>query len=276
MSGRREQAGFTLTELAVVVAIVALLVGGVLMTLAAQNSVREVRDTTRTLEIAREALLGFAVANGRLPCPAPAPPAPATAPGPFAQEAFVAPGAAPPATDLRCVSDEGFLPAITLGVGPTDRYGYLLDAWGNPVRYAVSTALPIGSTGFDLASCPPNTATPDFTRCPVFTTPNAVLALGFSRVPNTFANGLLRVCTEAACTGPQVLTPAVVWSGGKNLTLGTPSADEAANVATAGDRTFVHMPPRPREHADGEFDDIVLSIVPPAVLYNRLLTAGGV
>lgn len=275
MIGRRPQAGFTLTELAVVVAIVALLVGGVLMTLAAQNSVREVRDTTRTLEIAREALLGFAVANGRLPCPAPAPPAPGTAPGPFAQEAFVAPGAALPNIDLGCVSDEGYLPAITLGVGPTDRYGYLLDAWGNPVRYAVSTALPIGSMGSDLASCPPNTATPDFTRCPVFTTANAVLALGFTRVPNTFANGLLRVCTEAACTGPQILTPAVVWSGGKNLTLGTPSADEAANVATVGDRTFVYMPLRPREHIDGEFDDIVLSI-PPAVLYNRLLTAGGV
>jgi type II secretory pathway pseudopilin PulG len=272
---RRAQAGFTLTELAVVAMIIALLVGGVLMTLAAQNTVREVRDTTRTLEIAREAVLGFAVANGRLPCPAPAPPPPATPPGSFALEAFVNPGAGVPSTDLRCANDEGFLPALTLGIGPTDRYGYLLDAWGNPVRYAVSTALPVGSAGFNLATCPPNTANPDFMRCPVFTTANALLAVGFARAPSTYAGGLLRVCTEAACTGPQVLTPAVVWSGGKNLAFGTPSPDEAANVATVGDRTFVHTTPRPVGHADGEFDDIVLSI-PPAVLFNRLLTAGGV
>jgi prepilin-type N-terminal cleavage/methylation domain-containing protein len=278
---RGAQAGFTLTELAVVVAIVALLVGGVLMTLAAQNNVREVRDTQRTLELARDALLGFAAANGRLPCPAPAPPAPTAAPGPFAVESFVDAVTPPPATDLRCAAagGEGFLPAITLGIGPTDRHGYLLDAWGNPLRYAVSTALPIGSGGFLLASCPPNPvapANPDFTRCPVFTTANAILSLGFAALPNTFANGLLRVCTEAACTGPQILTPAVVWSPGKNFTLGAPAgADEQANLTFGGDRTFVHHTPAPAGAPGGEFDDIVVSI-PPAVLYNRLLAAGGV
>lgn len=281
------QRGFTLTELAVVVGILALLVGGLLVTLAAQTSVREFRDTQRTLELAREALLGFAASNGRLPCPAPAPPAPATAPGPFAVEAFVDAATPAPARNLSCaaVGGEGFLPAITLGIGPTDRFGYLLDAWGNPVRYAVSPVI-TNALGLDITRCPPNApwpappavpgVLPDYSRCPAFTTSNAILSLGFAALPTT-APGLFRVCTEVACTGPVILTPAVIWSPGKNFATagGVFAADEAANATVPGDGTFVYHTPTPVGSPAGEFDDVVITI-PPAVLYNRLLAAGGV
>ncbi len=119
----RAQHGFTLTELAVVVAIVALLIGGTLMTLAAQSSAREFGDTQRTLELARDALAGFAIVNGRLPCPAVA--------GTGGVESPVGGGA--------CTAPEGFVPAVTLGIGPTDVNGALLDAWGYPIRYRVTT-----------------------------------------------------------------------------------------------------------------------------------------
>jgi hypothetical protein len=244
-----------------------------------------VRDTQRTLELAREALLGFAASNGRLPCPAQAPPPPLTAPGPFAVEAFVDPVIAPPARDLRCAAgSEGFLPAITLGIGPTDRYGYLLDAWGNPIRYAVSDFL--ATPPAVLASCPPNVtapAVPDFTKCPAFTTSNAVLTLGFAALPNSWTpvlpatSALLRVCTISDCsTGPIMFTPALVWSPGKNFqAVGAPSADEQANATVVGDRTFVFREPSPAGSAAGEFDDLVIWI-PAAVLYGRLIAAGGV
>jgi prepilin-type N-terminal cleavage/methylation domain-containing protein len=62
--------GFSLVELAIVLVIVALLTGGLLLGISGQRNVAENADARRQLENIREALLGFAMANGRLPCPA--------------------------------------------------------------------------------------------------------------------------------------------------------------------------------------------------------------
>ena len=62
--------GFSLVELAVVMAIVAFLLGSLMYTVSAQVEQRNFEDTRRRLDQARELLLGFAVVNGRLPCPA--------------------------------------------------------------------------------------------------------------------------------------------------------------------------------------------------------------
>src|SRR5258706_10493071 len=62
--------GFSLVELAVALAIIALLLAGALIPLSTQMDVRNVADTQRTMESIREAIVGFAQANGRLPCPA--------------------------------------------------------------------------------------------------------------------------------------------------------------------------------------------------------------
>jgi prepilin-type N-terminal cleavage/methylation domain-containing protein len=62
--------GFTLVELAMVLFIVSLLIGGLLMPLTAQNEIRGRQETDRALSNIRDALIGFAVVNGRLPCPA--------------------------------------------------------------------------------------------------------------------------------------------------------------------------------------------------------------
>ena len=48
--------GFTLTELAVVLMIVALLIGGMLVPLSAQNDIRNVNETQKTLNDIRDAL----------------------------------------------------------------------------------------------------------------------------------------------------------------------------------------------------------------------------
>jgi prepilin-type N-terminal cleavage/methylation domain-containing protein len=62
--------GFSLVELAIVLVIVALLASGLLVGIAAQRNAAENIDAQRQLENIREALLGFAMAKGRLPCPA--------------------------------------------------------------------------------------------------------------------------------------------------------------------------------------------------------------
>ena len=69
-SRKSEQRGFTLIELAIVMFIVALMLGGMLLPLSAQQDVRARSETTRMMNEAREALIGFAMINDRFPCPA--------------------------------------------------------------------------------------------------------------------------------------------------------------------------------------------------------------
>ena len=66
---KQHQNGFTLIEMAIVLVIVALLIGGVLAPLSAQKEQERRAENQQLLEDAREALLGFAIVNGRLPCP---------------------------------------------------------------------------------------------------------------------------------------------------------------------------------------------------------------
>src|SRR5688500_14016235 len=66
----RRFAGFTILELALTLAIVAVLSVGVLVPFVTQVTQRKVSATERILEQAKETLMGFAAATGRLPCPA--------------------------------------------------------------------------------------------------------------------------------------------------------------------------------------------------------------
>jgi len=54
-------------------AIIALLIAGALIPLSTQMDVRNVADSRRSMESIREAIIGFAQANGRLPCQRTAP-----------------------------------------------------------------------------------------------------------------------------------------------------------------------------------------------------------
>lgn len=120
-SYRRAQ-GFTLVELAVVVTIFALLLSILVIPLSTQMDQQRIGETERHLGAIREALVGFAIANGRLPCPA---------------NGALASGAAGAGTENKpgasCAAAEGVLPWITLGVPETD-------AWGVRFTYRVAMA----------------------------------------------------------------------------------------------------------------------------------------
>ncbi len=62
-------AGFTLVEMAIVLVIVALLVSAFLAPLSAQRDLKDYTETQSHLEQIREALYGYAIINGKLPCP---------------------------------------------------------------------------------------------------------------------------------------------------------------------------------------------------------------
>jgi prepilin-type N-terminal cleavage/methylation domain-containing protein len=273
---RRGCGGFSLIELAVVIFIVGLLLGGIVVPLATQSEIRKYDQTQRILDQARESLIGYAAANGRFPCPASA--SSTTGAGNGVEDGNAATGVCNPATVTGTNVYYGFLPATTLGFTPVDANGYALDAWGrswkNRIRYAVSS-VSVNST----ANC---TATP-ISR--PFTAPNGMRSAGMSCI--AAATNLLYVCNSGTgVTGTDCNTavklassvPVVIWSVGPNAaTSGGTSVDELQNPnPTAGfsaDRIFVSTNKRAAGEAGGEFDDIVTWIGSPT-LFNRLVAAG--
>ncbi|HTT08737.1 MAG TPA: prepilin-type N-terminal cleavage/methylation domain-containing protein [Gammaproteobacteria bacterium] len=122
--------GFTLIELAVVLLVVSLLLGGLLVPLSTQMSQRNIQTTQAQLDEIREALLGFAVVNGYLPCPTNT--TDPTSPN-YGQEDVRVAGA--------CPSASGILPWKTLGVSEYDAWGIgrnaAADPWTGYFRYRV-------------------------------------------------------------------------------------------------------------------------------------------
>lgn len=136
----RHQQGFTLVELAIVLVIVALLTSGLMMGMTAQRKSAENSDAQRQLENIREALLGFAMTNGRLPCPA-QPNLPNTD-GNAGKE--------------NCAQPHGVLPWVTLSLPETDPWGsrftyfasglFTAPSGGALAGFTLSTGVPPNST----------------------------------------------------------------------------------------------------------------------------------
>ena len=264
----RLQSGFTLAELAIVLVIVGFLLGGMMAMVSSQTDQRKWNDTQSRLEAARDALFGYAIANGRFPCPANSGSAGAEAPlgggvcgsgNPQDYYGGVVAGVT-----------YGLLPAVTIGYQPVDSQGFALDAWGNRIRYAVSRVTT------------PSKGTPSAN----FTNAANLKTNGISYLPND-----LVVC--ASVTGISASPPpscvaatnsvtnqktvvAVLLSTGKNgLGQITPGLDEATNASStaANDALFVSHTPTPSTAANGEFDDQVLWIS-VGTLYSKLIAAG--
>jgi prepilin-type N-terminal cleavage/methylation domain-containing protein len=62
--------GFSLLEIALALAILAIGLAALAVPLASQVQVRRMDEARRQLAEARDAVLGFAAAHGRMPCPA--------------------------------------------------------------------------------------------------------------------------------------------------------------------------------------------------------------
>lgn len=250
------QHGFSLIELAIGLVIVATLLSALLVPLATQMDQRRTVETQRTLEAARDSLVGFAIANGRLPCP--------SVDATNGIESF----ATTPPVDGNCTTTTGFLPAVALGLDGVNGNGLLLDAFGGQVRYAV--AMPTGLTDI------PNNA---FTRTDGMKTSAAMRAIATT-------NSLLTICSAASTATTSCSTGAtlangnviaVVYSLGKNGTdtVRTRADDEEENIPNVSpiptDQVFVSRVQSDR--AGAEFDDMLVWIS-PATLISRM-TAGG-
>lgn len=110
MSSSHHQ-GFSLIEMTIVLLIFSLLVGGMLMPLQAQRAQQKQQQTAKSLAEIKEALIGFAMIHGRLPCPSYI-----TDPAhiDFGVEA---------SSCTATASGEAYLPWKSLGVSETDAWG---------------------------------------------------------------------------------------------------------------------------------------------------------
>ncbi|MGJ8619840.1 MAG: type II secretion system protein [Methylophilaceae bacterium] len=236
MKNNHKQLGFTLVEMAVVLVILGFLITAFLLPLKAQRDVAFQLQTQATLEIAKRALIGFAQANGRLPCPATS-----NGTGTFPDDT----GTSSPAGSGVCTSQFGFLPATTIGIQPTDEQGFALDAWNNRIRYALTTA-----------------------NGNAFTTTNGMDSVGIANLlPD------LRVCASSACATSLITNaPIVIYSLGPTGGQASGGLDETENLDNV-DNDFVSHTPTAAGLPNGEFDHIV-TWLSPYVLYNAMIEAG--
>jgi type II secretory pathway pseudopilin PulG len=116
MRSSPRQTGFTIVEIAIVLLVVGLMIGGLVAPLTSQLEQRRVTETQRVMDEAREALFGFALRNGYLPCPA-----------------ISAIDGREDRSGSVCNKRFGYLPWATLGVAR-------LDGWGRVLAYSLTPA----------------------------------------------------------------------------------------------------------------------------------------
>ncbi len=178
----------------------------------------QVAATTLALSQAREALIGFALVNGRLPRPA-------------------IPGTNGVENPAVCVSDaacSGTLPWVTLGVSQ-------LDSWGKALRYSVSKEF--SQIGLALTTVPTRKVQ----------TRNAVGVLGFVN-----GKGSVAACAVNGAGATDVTsdcTPAILFSTGK-MNFG--STDEMTNSTASTMTFVRRAATENTAAPGGAFDDIVI------------------
>ena len=285
------QRGFTLIELAIVLVIITILIGGLAVPLSAQIQARRIAETNKTLEEAREVAVGYAMTHscscaytstGSTGTLIPATPTPSSTTclisscpttNPSSTAVILQHRYLPcPDTDNdgnedrglgsdldACKAPVGWLPWVTLGTASQD-------AWGNRLLYAVNGDFAHRSTGF-------STTTPSSTASP----PTTTAQLGICNThtcgtPNVAANVAFVVMSHGA-NGRGALN--VNSLPPSNALLAPPdplSLDEIENLDT--DATYIsrtHTKPGDVVNGvvDGGFDDILVW-VPEGLLKARI------
>ncbi|MEK7436451.1 MAG: type II secretion system protein [Pseudomonadota bacterium] len=255
----RPQRAFTLVELTMVLVIVALLLGGVMAMVSAQTEQRKWKDTQSQLEAARDALIGFAIANRRLPCPATCTNPPQCTSGSLGDEA-------PSGGATTCTSSYGgYLPASALGFQPVNDQGFALDAWGYPIRYALTATLDTTVSTCTTPTLPHFNNATNLKNNGLTCKPADLVVCNAS--PATVTN---TVCDANTPVTNQNTVVAIVFSTGKNAATGGTGTNEARNLDA--NALFVSRVPDPDTATGGEFDDQVLWLS-VGTLYSKLVAA---
>lgn len=239
-----QERGFTLIELAIVLVIVTILIGGLAVPLSAQIQARRVTETRHNMEAIHDALIGYAMSHTfnhpggairhHLPCP--------DTNNDGLEDTRNAGG--------LCNDVRGGLPWITLGVKGED-------AWGNRYTYAVDPRYSNNSEGFS--------STPAGTPADLDIFPNALC------VPPAVQEDVPAVVVSHGPQGRGALN----MNGGIPLSPAGVATDERQNLNVAigslpcaNTISFVSRTPT------DDFDDLVMWLSSNE-LFNRVCPAGG-
>jgi len=231
--------GFTLVEMAIVMVIISLMLGGLMMSLSQTTENTRRSDVQAQLAEITEALYGYAQANGRLPCPA--------TPTSNGTELPVGGGA--------CARQHGFVPSATLGLrGAVNSDGLLLDPWNNPLRYSVTTS---NSNAFTTTNR-------------MQTTTMALLAPDLRICREAACNNLIAstipvVILSMGKNWPAFTSADEVANAGEATVGGGPSG---VVYRMPGNNDFVSA-----GYNESTFDDLI-TWISPNILYARMITAG--
>lgn len=231
----KKSQGFSLIEMAFVLVIITLLLGGLLVPFTTQVEQRRIAETNKAMEEIKEALLGYAVANGRLPCPA------ADAINGIAQ-------ANCPLTPPD-VSVTGFLPWATLGIARSD-------AWGRLYRYAVTANFATPFTLDTDAKIDLQTRASDGS---LTTLASSAVAVVISHGKNGYGGKYEGGVNDVAPV-PAPNTDEMTNASGTHGFVARPLVPPSSPCGAAGQPLC-------------EFDDLVVWLS-PNVLFNRMVAAG--
>lgn len=297
--------GFTIAEMSIAVVILALLLFSAMVPFSTQVDIRNIADTRRSMDSTMDAIVGFTLANGRLPCPADGS-IPAGTTGAGTEQLNPAGTACANVPSPSCTAAVGagifcsVVPWVTLGTPETDAWGHRFSYRVSPAfadynatgTWATATSTIPSSPQNQSAPCAPNPA-------PAAPTSFALCTLGDIALYN-------RGVSASVPSGSAL--PVVLISHGKNgkgawlptglRTAAAPAGtDEAANsngnttatpvAGTYLQRSFYNrnptpsaagcVDPTPPGTASGaplcEFDDIVTTISSSALI-GRMVAAG--
>lgn len=223
--------GFTLVEMAIVLVIFGLLLTMFLTPFTTQRDAQNRAKTQILLNEAKEALIGYAVTNGYLPCPD-------TDAVPDGIENINA-------ENTNCANAEGVLPWNDLGI---DR----VDAWNRYLRYRVDSTFSRRNGLFTIADAE------DASDIQINGENNAALVSTNSRpaaiILSHGTNGFGAKNLNASSPANQEPNPS--------------SKDELEN--SNGNTTFVSHTPTPQSSAN-EFDDMLVWISPKVLINRMIV-----
>lgn len=218
----RRQRGFTLIEIAIVLVVVGLMIGGLVTPLTVQLEQRKVAETQKALDEAKEALTGFALRYGYLPCPA-----------------ISSVNGLEDRRGARCNGEKrvGILPWATLGLRKSD-------SWNNLFRYSVTPAFSDSEQLFGLS------------------TPRDISVVtrnGSTLVQATGLNDIPAMIMSHGKNGYGAISEQGQRQQGAQGAQGV-NVDERSNAISSN--IFISRPASGQGQPGGEFDDIVVWIAP--------------
>jgi len=283
--------GFTLIELAIVLVIVTILIGGLAMPLSAQIQARRIAETQKILEEAREAIIGYAMSNTTSSCTCVY-----TSIGFDDINSTCSQSLCPASPGLVATTDTAtltlqprhYLPCPDLMQNDpeesvdNDGDGSLRDLNnGREDRYTTDQCATLSG---NLPWVTLGTASQDAWGNRLRYTVTGTFADKSIGLPGT-GGGDLQVCSASGCATVDVASnvPAVLVSHGPNgwgarsihnKMLADPTSDDEKENTNASNNFFVSRPPSRAGDAADEFDDLVKWISADQ-LRGRICPAGG-